>query len=271
VSSKRAASKPILGIFPLLEKQWLNPFYYRLRLSAREIAEQCHPGQFVNVRLAGRSEPLLPRPLSIFRRSREEGWIELLVKSVGRGTRLFAQAHPGELFGVLGPLGRGFRLDGVTRAVLVGGGIGIVPLVFLAGELRERRIPFHFFQGFRGREEICCTEEIRALGGEWVLTTDDGSAGYAGTVTDLLEPVLKKQSELQTARWFVCGPDAMMRRIARLCRTYRLSAQFSVETRMACGFGACMGCAVPAADGKNYHLACQDGPVFDWGEIRFED
>ena len=95
MSSKRAASKPILGIFPLLEKQWLNAFYYRLRLSAREIAEQCHPGQFVNVRLAGRREPLLPRPLSIFRRSREEGWIELLVKSVGRGTRLFAQAHPG--------------------------------------------------------------------------------------------------------------------------------------------------------------------------------
>jgi len=269
VDSRSPAPQQILGTFPLLDKQWLNTSYFRLRIAAPEIAANCRPGQFVNVRLAEQEAPLLRRPMSIFRRSYGEGWIEVLVKQVGRGTRAFGQAHPGDLFDLLGPLGNGFQIKGAQKALLVGGGIGIAPLVFLAEVLQEKKVPFRFLQGFRSGDETSCVAGLRELAGQFLLATDDGSAGYRGTVADLLEAVLNDSPEWRKSEVYVCGPDAMMNSVARVCRRYGLSAQFSVEAHMACGFGACMGCAVPAADGKGYRLVCVEGPVFKLGELHF--
>ncbi|HHM24307.1 MAG TPA: dihydroorotate dehydrogenase electron transfer subunit [Bacteroidetes bacterium] len=266
---KRAepASKKYLGEYPLTEKEWLNASYYRLRFEAPEIARESLPGQFVNLRLTRLHDPLLRRPMSIFRRNAAEGWFEVLVKVVGKATKFFGGAHPGDRFDLLGPLGRGFRTGGVRRAVLVGGGIGIAPLVFLAEELRHQEVPVVFFQGFRSADEVCCTRELEQLGAQVILSTDDGTAGRKGLVSEVLEEELKNGSRLREADVFVCGPDAMMRSVAGVCRAYGLPAQISVEAHMACGFGACVGCAVPAADGQQYFLACVDGPVFDLKEI----
>jgi len=231
------------------------------------------PGQFVMVQVSDRHEPLLRRPFSIHgltETSEGAGGIELLYKVVGVGTGILANLKPGQTVDILGPLGNGFSIPaGSRRIYLVGGGIGVPPLVFLAATLKDRGQDMsacHMFLGGRTQDDLLCLEDFEKLGVTTIITTDDGSAGEKCLITQPLEQtVVKTPPELLCA----CGPLAMLRCLIDISRRYHIPSQISLETMMACGMGACLGCAVEKSDDSNqYWHACKDGPVFDANLIR---
>ncbi len=254
----------------LIGKDWLNDSYFTLRFSCLEIAQICLPGQFVNIKLSDLYDPLLRRPMSIYKCNRQEGWIEFLLKVVGKGTLGLSAVKKGETFGLLGPLGNGFNCDGIQNAILVGGGIGIAPLVFLAEELAGKGVSINFIQGFRTKNEYCCRDEIVPFVKRLLISTDDGSIGIQGDVAQALNKLIAENSSLKNSTLLACGPNQMMESIEKICLSQNIEAQFSVETHMACGFGVCIGCPMPKSDESGYYLACVDGPVFNLGDVKFE-
>lgn len=235
---------------------------YRLTLQAPQIAASARPGQFVMVACGDSLDPLLRRPLSIHQI--EAGTIQLLFKVIGRGTRWLSNQTPGQEISLLGPLGHGFHLTATGPIALVGGGIGIAPLSFLARHWRQTApaTDCTVLLGGRTRAEIDqLAAEFTLLGCQVRIATDDGSLGHQGLVTDLLPPLLTSLS-----RVFTCGPFPMMATVARLCQAGAVACETSLEAHMACGLGACLGCAVVSADGQYRHV-CKHGPVFKAEEV----
>lgn len=237
----------------------------RLTLNAPEIAAAAIPGQFVMIQTAPGKDPLLRRPFSIHQTS-SEGYLQILFKIVGRGTQLLAQCRVGEQLSLLGPLGKGFALCEPDKACLVGGGMGIAPMLFLASRFQQHAKPGagpKVILGARNREELVpLIGAFEGLGLEVLAATDDGSFGHHGLVTD----VLTKMNLGPDFTVYSCGPRPMMVAIHHLCLKENIHCQVSVETVMACGMGACLGCAVPLKAGGYAH-ACSDGPVFEAGEL----
>ncbi|MBU0943088.1 MAG: dihydroorotate dehydrogenase electron transfer subunit [Proteobacteria bacterium] len=232
----------------------------RLTLEAPNIASIANPGQFVMIRTGNSNDPLLRRPFSISQTS-SDGCFQILFKVVGRGTSLLSHCREGEYLSVLGPLGRGYRIDTQRRACLVGGGMGIAPLLFL-GKRVLRKCPDLrpvVVLGAKNREELApLIDDFAALGLKVHAATDDGSLGHHGLLTDVLK-ALDLGSRCMT---YVCGPKQMMTAVHLFCRSMHYGCQVSVETSMACGMGACLGCIVPLEKG-GYGHSCSDGPVFD--------
>ena len=234
------------------------------------------PGQFVMIRESLRSEPLLARPLSVFgfQRHEEHAVLELLFRVTGRGTTLLACLKPGEEVAVLGPLGRGFTLpSGIMQVVFVAGGVGVAPLAYLlhSGHLASEaghEIRKNFYFGARSAELLTGIERLRDFC-ELGICTDDGSHGYHGPVTAMLRRDIDRYDPVETLI-YACGPTPMIRALGPLLREHPIPCQVSLEERMACGLGACLGCAVAirGPEGKReYRRVCQDGPVFDLQEI----
>uniref|UniRef100_UPI0040576556 dihydroorotate dehydrogenase electron transfer subunit n=1 Tax=Candidatus Electronema sp. TaxID=2698783 RepID=UPI0040576556 len=246
----------------ILANEPLTADVFRLTVHAPEIAAAAAPGQFVMVQVSGSLDPLLRRPFSIHSRG-ADGSISLLFKVVGRGTALLAKARPGDTLDLLGPFGRGFDLSAAEKPVcLIGGGMGIAPLLFFAQELPGRK---YALLGARNREELAPLAKFFAdIGCAVQLATDDGSLGHHGFVPDLLDEVLPDVSRVCT-----CGPKPMMRSVASISRQAGKPCQVSVETHMACGMGACLGCVMPGADGRQVHV-CTDGPVFNAEELAWQ-
>jgi len=222
------------------------------------------PGQFVMVRTREGTDPLWRRPLGVhdFRRVRGAGVLSLLFQVVGPTTRDLAGLLPGSPLDLLGPHGRGFRLD-AAEAWLVGGGRGVAPLFYAARLLRRRGAPCRVFLGGRGAGHILRERELARLGCRVEVATDDGSRGRRGLVTGLLDRDLARVSERRRSGILLaaCGPHGMLRAVADIAAARGVEAQVSVDPLMACGRGLCLGCTVPARGG--YRLACQHGPVFD--------
>ncbi|HLG52160.1 MAG TPA: dihydroorotate dehydrogenase electron transfer subunit [Chloroflexota bacterium] len=238
-----------------------------LRLEEPDQARTVQPGQFMHLRVGEATfDPLLRRPLSVLRtgvspvNDLPAGQYDLLFDVVGRGTRLLAQLRPGDLVDVLGPLGRPFQISpGVRRLLLVGGGIGVVPLVALAEEAVRRRIAVTFLAGFRTAAKAYPAALLpREV--EYIISTDDGSAGHRGYVTSLL-PDFLQWADLVCA----CGPSPMLEALARLERPSGLPVQIAMEEHMGCAMGVCLGCVVPTRHGPR--RVCRDGPVFDLEEM----
>jgi len=238
--------------------------FYRLTLSAPRIAAAAQPGQFVMAACGPSLDPLLRRPFSIHRCIGPDR-IQLLFRVVGRGTGLLAATRPGQPLSLIGPLGRGFRTTPAGPVGLVGGGIGIAPLLFLADRLAVAcpdSQPCTVLLGSRTGEELRqLATEFGHLGCQVETATDDGSLGYHGLVTDLLA---SHRAHLQ--RVYACGPHPMMATVAGLCRTARIPCEVSLEAHMACGLGACLGCTVHGADNRYKHV-CSHGPVFAAEEV----
>ena len=235
------------------------------------------PGQFVMIRGAEQQEPLLARPLSVygFRQQGEERDIDLLYRVVGKGTSLLSGMEPGTRMVVLGPLGNGFTPPGNTKnVILVAGGVGVAPLTFLlrSGWLDQTGIAASdciCYLGARTGEQLTGLEGLQRVAVN--VCTDDGSKAFHGTVTDLLRRDIEQYNPHETMI-YACGPSAMIRSLGRLLDDRAIPCQVSLEERMACGLGACLGCAV-AVHGKSgrkeYRRVCKDGPVFDLREIVF--
>ncbi|BEQ16727.1 dihydroorotate dehydrogenase electron transfer subunit [Desulfoferula mesophila] len=254
------------------DNQPVGPEIYRLTLEAPAIAAAARPGQFVMLRVGPGPEPLLARPFSIH--GVEGGQVLILYQVKGKGTKLLAQARRGEERLVWGPLGRGFELS-LERPVLVAGGMGLAPLAFAAERLEERGAAFEAFYGLASREALVAWDAVSGEGAfyldgwGWSGASEDGSVGHHGLVTEPLRARL--QAGPRPGAVLACGPLPMLKAVAKLCAEFEVACQASLEAPMACGVGACLGCAIPAASG-GYLRACQEGPVMeaslvDWGRV----
>jgi dihydroorotate dehydrogenase electron transfer subunit len=245
----------------IIRYEQLTDTNVRLTLHTEEIARAAKPGQFVMIRAGRSKDPLLRRPFSIHQTS-SNGRIQILFKVTGRGTGLLAHCKEGESLSVFGPLGRGFRIDPERPACLIGGGMGIAPLLFLAKricQLKKNTDSDMILLGGRTREEIePLVDDFQFLNIGLMYATDDGSFGLHGLVTD----VMKTLSLAEDCIVYSCGPEPMMKAVAAQCHDLNIQCQVSVESVMACGMGACLGCTMKAKDDRYVHV-CSDGPVFN--------
>jgi dihydroorotate dehydrogenase electron transfer subunit len=226
------------------------------------------PGQFVMVRTRTSTDPLWRRPFGVhdFRRGRAGAAAQLLYQVVGPTTRDLADRRPGETIDLVGPLGKGFSLDGEEH-LLVAGGRGIAPLFFLARRLRRRRREVDVLIGGAAAGHVLKVRELQRMGFPAAIATEDGSLGKKGLVTALLEKRLRRLSARRRSRLAIsaCGPEPMLKRVGELAARAGVPAHLSLDTLMACGQGYCQGCTVSTSSG--YRLCCQDGPVFTAGEL----
>lgn len=244
---------------------------YSIRFFAPVIAHSAHPGQFLQVRVSESYDPLLRRPFSVHRLQRKRGEVEILFKVVGRGTEILARKEVGWELDVIGPLGRGFAIEGAAQNfLLLAGGMGVAPLFFAAEELLHQGKKVVFFAGFKNKDLVCRTNDLQRLGTELHVATEDGSSSFEGTVIELFKDYLKKEKLDKKHMILACGPTAMLKELAECAQDWDLTCQVSLEDRMACGVGACMGCPIKvkhSEDDDPYKLICRDGPVFYLEEI----
>jgi dihydroorotate dehydrogenase electron transfer subunit len=255
--------------------------YYKILVFCPGVAKLAKPGQFVQVKVNNGDQPLLRRPLGIHRvmrpaslkRQADCEQIEILYEVLGQGTEILAQRKVGEYLDIIGPLGNGFdlqTLDQGLRPILVAGGMGIAPIVFLAETIINKQVagskgpkPLVLI-GAKTKKQLLCIAQLESLGCEVRVATDDGSRGFRGKVTNLLQRFLASVDQPALAM-YSCGPRPMLKEICRLAKQYNFPAQISLEEHMACGIGACLGCVVNTTDG--YKRVCKEGPVFDAGNI----
>lgn len=230
-----------------------------------QIVQEMAPGQFVHIRVSNMLDPLLRRPISIANIQKEANEFTIIYRAQGRGTNVLSQKQIGDEVDVLGPLGNGFPVDVVQKgetALLVGGGIGVPPLYELSKQLNARGVrTIHVF-GFQTEEAAFYEEEFTELG-ETYYVTDDGSKGFKGFVTDLLNE-LKPEFDV----FYSCGPLPMLRALSAMYENKK--GYLSLEERMGCGIGACFACICKTAEGqgKGYVKICSDGPVFEKGVVK---
>lgn len=256
----------------LINKTWLTPNIVRLRIADHYLASNALPGQFVNIKVSENNIPLLRRPFSFHRINPKNGWIEILFKAIGMGTELLARYEIGDEIDLLGPLGNSFHLPGHgDHAILIAGGLGIAPLLFWAEKLVQQKVPISLLYGNKSNDAFCCLPDFEELGISYLLATDDGSAGFAGTVTELFlaKKEIHHQSRIQI---FACGPNPMLQQVKQIAHEFHLPCQVSLETMMACGFGVCLGCVVKSTSPTApFKYVCKDGPVFNSSEIDFSE
>jgi len=262
---------------------------YRVRLDCPELARRIVPGQFLMLKLAGLDDPMLGRPLALYdtvvSSKSEPTGIDVVYLVTGKMTARLADYGPGQWLDAWGPLGNGFPPQPVEHLIMVAGGIGQTPFMALAREylgLRRYGLPSRTVDksekvtlcyGARRQEYLAAVEDFRDLGIDVRLSTDDGSAGHHGLVTDLLRQVLEESAvDVATGRCRVvcCGPEKMMEVVAHITAKAGIGCQVSLETPMACGIGICFSCVtkVRQADGEwDYRRTCVEGPVFEAEQI----
>ncbi len=245
-------------LFTVTENTPLTRSVYRMTL-AGDTRAVARPGQFVQVRVPGF---YLRRPLSVYDwEPKADGWLTLVYKSVGQGTEAMGRLPAGTELDLLTGLGNGFEIEGAGKApLLLGGGVGTPPLYGLCKRLLVRgRKPLAVL-GFNCEEDIILQKEFEALGVETLVSTADGSACVRGFATDAAETLAGRFDYA-----YVCGPTPMLKAAHGFCVRHGVGGQFSFEARMACGFGACLGCTLMTADGPK--RVCKEGPVFRLEEI----
>jgi dihydroorotate dehydrogenase electron transfer subunit len=259
---------------PIVENVRLAKDTYRVRVACPDIARRIVPGQFVMLRIAGVNDPLIGRPLAMYDVQPESLDVVYLVK--GKFTSQLAELSSGDQLDIWGPLGNGFSVQPAEHLIMVAGGIGQTPFLALAQERSGRRqfgasprsVPsaekITFCYGARTADYFAGLDDFNALGLDVRLSTDDGTHGHHGLVTDLLKQVLT-ESKLQP-RIVCCGPERMMEAVAHIAHDAGVPCEVSLETPMACGIGICFTCVAMVKDDAgecDYKRTCVEGPVFD--------
>jgi dihydroorotate dehydrogenase electron transfer subunit len=237
-----------------------------MKIYAPEIAAVARPGQFVNIRLSEQLDPLLRRPISLHGIDPENGTISMLYMVVGRGTEQLTKMEPEASINVLGPLGNGFCTEFAgDQAILLGGGIGVAPLYPLAQALVAKGKSVRLLVGAKSQEYLSDTKPYQELGVTVEISTDDGSYGYHGFVTELLEKAI---AEHACEYLYACGPTPMLRAIESKALEHGVKGQVSTESHMGCGLGVCLCCPNKVKAG-GYKKTCEDGPVFEIGVLDY--
>lgn len=234
----------------LLTNKALTPDVYEMRLAG---ADRPVPGSFLEIGLDGF---FLKRPFGAA--GYKDGVLTVYYRVVGAGTEAMTRLSSGEKLEALTMLGTGFNYKGSTRPLIVSGGLGIAPLKYLADCFHEAGVRPVFVAGFKCRSDVILNGELEKIC-DLFVTTDDGSLGYHGNAVEFL-----KQNPVAFDRYFACGPEPMLRGMQR----FSVNGQLSLEARMGCGFGACMGCSITTVSG--FKRVCKEGPVFDAGEVIFD-
>lgn len=244
----------------------IKPDVFLLSFDSGYISAYSRPGQFLHVKIA---ETILRRPFSIHYVKGKS--IFILFRVRGRGTKILSGYQTGDKLNLIGPLGKGFSLNGETgRNILVAGGLGVAPLFFLAQRLKKitspkRKAKGLILLGAKNKQEILCEQEFKNMGYRVIIATEDGSKGYKGTVTGLLKKPSTIDQRLAT-NIYACGPEAMFKGLKRLIGNNKnIECQVSFEQFMGCGLGVCCGCTIETKNG--YKKVCQDGPVFNIRDI----
>jgi dihydroorotate dehydrogenase electron transfer subunit len=285
----------IHGIARIVSNRRVTENCWRVVLDSHPIASEVKPGQFIHVKIGGERGPLFRRPFSVFRRvPLKDGrlGIEIVYKVVGAGSRVMTELKRGDTLDLIGPLGHGFELNrDKSVQVVVAGGTGVACLFLLAEEISKAGLPLKILLGADTKASLLMKKEYASLKGEVTVSTDDGTAGYHGFVTQLLAEALRKGAIPVDCAVYATGPEPMLKALAPICRQYEISAQVSMERHMLCGIGACLGCICkvdpkhisPSRDPKSSHmqfvsdrdfgyaLVCKDGPVFNIDEVKFDE
>ncbi|MCP4649498.1 MAG: dihydroorotate dehydrogenase electron transfer subunit [PVC group bacterium] len=257
---------------------------YRLEMDVPKLATKLRPGQFMHLRVGTGIDPLLRRPFSTYRiikkRGNKRDLVGIIYRVVGKGTDLLTQKCRGEQIDVLGALGNGFDISPKflkkSQIILVGGGIGVVPLVYLAETLKKKsKAEVIAFIGAATKQDIVCIKDLKEHGCKVNISTDDGTQGYKGYVSDMLEQYLSDTQCFENPYIYACGPFPMLKALSMLACKFGLDGQVSVDEMMGCGIGACLGCVIKTKNlsdnTSGYKRICKDGPVFDINEIVWED
>lgn len=251
-------------------KQDLKNNYYSLSFAPFPQAKLCRPGQFVHIKIDS-GEIMFRRAFSVASVDPKKQEIELIFKIFGRGTTLLGALRVGDRVNCLGPLGNKFALPKKNEPVMmIAGGIGFPPLLFLATSLIEgghNPKSIHFFYGGRSGGDIIERQKIKKLGVNFIPVTQDGSFGQKGLVTKPAEELIKQmQANKQSPHLYGCGPEGMLRAVDALGVKYHLKGQIAIEAPMPCGVGVCLGCIVPLMKGGHLRV-CYEGPVVGFGEV----
>ncbi len=252
----------------VIEHQEIQGEYRLLMMRAPGIAQAARPGQFVHVRIPHLGESILRRPFSIYEAADDR--LGILYKDVGKGTRTLKYLRAGELLSLVGPLGHGYPKPARGRfPLLVAGGYGMAALHLLARESRVKGVAFF---GGRQAKDILCVKEFESLGWDVRVTTEDGSLGRRGRVTDEFD-AWRRGAAGQRPEVFACGPKPMLRAVAERAERRKWPAWVSVDNSMGCGVGACLTCVLKMRDGRGgwlWERACREGPVFDSRRVLWE-
>lgn len=247
----------------VLDNKEISPNIFKIVTRSMELARDSKPGQFVNFYSKDGSR-ILPRPISICETNKINNTLTFVYAVVGKGTEEFSRIKVGEYLDVLGNLGNGYSIDDdINEHIIVGGGLGIPPLLELAKTLKGK---ISVYLGYRS--ETFLLKEFEDLGIQVYIATDDGSKGLKGTVVDLL-----KQNKARGQMVYSCGPKPMLRALSSWVDQEGIQAQFSLEERMGCGIGACVGCVckIKKEESFEYKKVCVDGPVFWSREVVWDD
>jgi dihydroorotate dehydrogenase electron transfer subunit len=255
--------KKYIDDFRVVCNHRLNHEFVVLELQHPGILPEMEPGQFVQIKVEGKPDTYLRRPISIHDVDFEQNRLKLLVQEVGDGTRWMGSLKAGDLLNLVYPLGNCFTLPKSPRVLLVGGGCGVAPLLFLGKKLKKNGIQPRFLIGARSSAHLIELDAYKALG-EVFITTEDGSAGTKGYV--IHHPVMKTQTP-DFDLIYTCGPEPMMKVIAKYAENHGIECQVSLENNMACGIGACLCCVTATQHGNK--CTCIEGPVFDSKELKW--
>jgi dihydroorotate dehydrogenase electron transfer subunit len=248
--------------FTVKENRRLNKDLFILELSGNNYFPSLKPGQFVQVKVEGSPQTFLRRPFSIHDVDYERNTIKLLIQIAGKGTEKLSNLRNGETINILYPLGNSFTLPAEnSQLLLIGGGCGVAPLMFLGKYLKSRGYKPEILLGFRNSDRLIEYDGYAEIGPVY-LTTEDGSIGEKGFVTD--HPVLKDRHFDHIC---CCGPESMMKAVAGYCAKKEITCEVSLEHLMACGFGVCLCCVVNTVNGNL--CTCVDGPVFNIKELKW--
>ena len=256
-------------IAELVKKEQLKNDIFKFSVKAPEIVNDSKPGNFIEIRVSDQTEPFLRRPISIYNLDKENGILEFIFQVKGKGTKILANKEAGEGIDIIGPLGFGtFKYENYNNIAIIGGGIGVFPLYELSKCAKNENKTVNTYLGFRNKDYVVLEEEFKNVSDKLIITTDDGSYGEEGFAINFLKEDLKKQN---IDCIYACGPLPMLKAIRNLAIEKDIPCQISLEEKMGCGLGVCLGCAVKTArstkENPEYWHVCKGGPVFQAKDV----
>ncbi|MCI9063405.1 MAG: dihydroorotate dehydrogenase electron transfer subunit [Clostridia bacterium] len=253
----------------LVKKEELAKDIYKFSVQAKEITETAKPGQFIEIRVTDQVQPFLRRPISIYNIDKENGILEFIFQIKGNGTEILAKREEGQDVDIMGPLGNGtFKFDDYQNIAVIGGGIGVFPLYELSKRAKEAGKNVNIYLGFRDKDFVVLENEFKQVSDKLVLATDNGTYGQNGFAINFLKEDTEKQ---KPDCIYACGPLPMLRAVKEFAEQNNIPCQISLEEKMGCGIGVCVGCAVKTAsspkDAPEYYGVCKLGPVFESNKV----
>jgi len=254
--------KKYMHDFTVIENKQISANYFILNLKSPQQLPSILPGQFAELLVEGSPQTYLRRPFSIYETNSEDNTLSLMIKKVGHGTDVLSRIRPGETVNLIYPLGNSFGEPLGSRVLLVGGGVGIAPMLLLTRQLHSMGVHPDVLIGGRSSLDIIEAEKYNGMA-DVLIATEDGSIGFKGMVTQ--HPALASEV-LPYSKIYACGPDPMMKAVAAIASAKGIPCEVSLENLMACGIGACLCCIVETHEGNK--TTCVEGPVFDTRSLK---